>query len=96
MLRNHEPDCRDAWMNVKPERAALAAPGDLKRLPVGEVMDLWPATAGVFYRRRMACPGCVMARFMTVAEAASVYGIRADDLARDLAAAAWTAKRPGD
>lgn len=53
-------------------------------LTVAEVMDRWPASVGVFNRRRMACPGCVMAPFMTVAEAARSYGLPPAELAADL------------
>lgn len=54
---------------------------------VANVMRRWPPTAAVFLRRRMACPGCPMAPFMTVVEAAKSYGIDADDLVADLSAA---------
>lgn len=64
---------------------------DLMSMIVGEVMERWPPTVEVFHRRRMACPGCVMARFMTVAEAARSYDVPATDLAEDLAAAASAA-----
>ena len=51
---------------------------------VGELMDRFPATVRVFHRRRMACPGCAVARFMTVAETARCYGVAADVLAGEL------------
>ena len=51
---------------------------------VAEVMDRWPVSVGVFNRHRMACPGCVMAPFMTVAEAANAYGLPPAELAADL------------
>lgn len=44
-------------------------------LTVAEVLERWPATASVFVRRCMACIGCAMAPFDTLAEAAAVYGI---------------------
>jgi hybrid cluster-associated redox disulfide protein len=51
---------------------------------VAEVMERWPVSVGVFNRRRMACPGCVMAPFMTVAEAAISYGLSPEELEADL------------
>lgn len=57
-------------------------------LTVQAVLDAWPSTRHVFFARRMACVGCDMAPFMTIAEAAASYGIPADDLERDLRAAA--------
>ena len=56
----------------------------LDGMVVAEVMERWPASVGVFNRRRMACPGCVMAPFMTVAEAATSYGLSPAELAADL------------
>ena len=55
---------------------------------VGEIMRAFPATTAVFLRRRMHCPGCHMAAFMTVREAAASYGLAADDLLAELRAAA--------
>lgn len=60
---------------------------ELLSLTVDDVMARWPDTVPVFHRRRMACPGCVMAPFMTVAEAARSYGQPVDELAADLAQA---------
>ncbi|HMA14475.1 MAG: DUF1858 domain-containing protein [Bacteroidota bacterium] len=55
---------------------------------VGATMRAFPATTAVFLRRRMHCPGCHMAGFMTVREAAASYGLAADDLLAELRAAA--------
>lgn len=41
---------------------------------VAEVLRRHPATLPVFLQRRMHCPGCPMAPFMTLAEAAAKYG----------------------
>jgi len=49
----------------------LPAASDL----VEAVMARWPQTVPVFVRHRMACPGCLMAGFQTVAEAAALYGL---------------------
>lgn len=53
---------------------------------VADVMRRWPETIGVFVARQMACPGCPMAPFMTVAAAAQEYGLDVDALVAELAA----------
>jgi hybrid cluster-associated redox disulfide protein len=55
---------------------------------VSAVMATRPETVAVFVRHRMHCPGCVMARFMTLAEAAENHGVDADELVSELQAAA--------
>lgn len=59
-------------------------PDTLKTLIVADVMNSWPQTVPVFISHRMACPGCVMAPFMTVTEAALEYGLEPEALAADL------------
>lgn len=54
---------------------------------VGEILGAFPVTLSVFVKRRMHCPGCRMASFMTVAEAAANYGLDPQELAADLNAA---------
>jgi hybrid cluster-associated redox disulfide protein len=54
---------------------------------VGVLLEEHPETLSVFLRNRMHCPGCVMARFMTVAEAAANYRLDAGELVADLRAA---------
>jgi hybrid cluster-associated redox disulfide protein len=44
-------------------------------LTVAEVMDRWPQTIPVFFRYRMACVGCPIARFEILAEVAAIYGL---------------------
>lgn len=44
-------------------------------LTVAEVMDRWPQTIPVFSRYRMACVGCAVAAFETLAEVAAIYGL---------------------
>ena len=56
-------------------------------MPVADVMRRWPESVAVFLGRRMACPGCPMAPFMTLAEAARSYAIDTEDLIDDLRAA---------
>ncbi|HYG84922.1 MAG TPA: DUF1858 domain-containing protein [Azospirillum sp.] len=52
---------------------------------VEEVLALWPQTIPVFLKHRMACPGCAMAKFQTVTEAAQSYGVEPAELLADLA-----------
>jgi hybrid cluster-associated redox disulfide protein len=54
---------------------------------VAAVLRDQPATLSVFLRRGMHCPGCRMAPFMTLGEAAATYGLKADDLIAELRAA---------
>jgi hybrid cluster-associated redox disulfide protein len=49
-------------------------------LLVADVMQRWPSTVTVFMSHRMACPGCPMAPFVTIGEAAAAYGIAAETL----------------
>lgn len=53
-------------------------------MPVQDVMDTWPRTVPVFVRHHMACPGCALAQFMTVTEAALEYKLEPEALAVDL------------
>jgi hybrid cluster-associated redox disulfide protein len=55
---------------------------------VADVLAEWPATAAVFAGYRMACVGCAMAPYETVAEAAAKYRVPLARLANRLAAAA--------
>ena len=49
-----------------------------------DTLDRRPATVRVFVARRMACPGCSMAPFETVADAADAYHLGRDELLADL------------
>ena len=44
-------------------------------LTVAEVIDRWPETIPVFFRYRMACVGCLMAPFETLASVVLIYGL---------------------
>lgn len=55
---------------------------------VGDTLCAFPGVARVFFERHMHCPGCRMASFMTIGEAAATYGIAADDLPAELQRAA--------
>jgi hybrid cluster-associated redox disulfide protein len=63
------------------------------RLTLDELMRRWPGTISVFVRHRMACVGCMMAPFMTVADAAREYGLDAASLGRELTEAASSTGR---
>jgi hybrid cluster-associated redox disulfide protein len=54
---------------------------------VAEVLAAGPPALRVFLRRRMACPGCPMASYMTLWEAAAAYGIDVEEIAAELSAA---------
>lgn len=56
-------------------------------MTMAELMRERPAVVPVLLRRGLACPGCAMAPFMTVREAAEAYGLELDALLDDLAAA---------
>ncbi|MFC5353735.1 DUF1858 domain-containing protein [Azospirillum himalayense] len=55
---------------------ALPSSSDL----VEDVLERWPPTLSVFLKHRMACPGCPMARFQTIAEVADDYGLDTEAL----------------
>ena len=44
-------------------------------MTVAELLEEWPECAGVLNERRMACVGCELASFETLADAARVYGV---------------------
>ena len=58
------------------------APGDAgvmqtltPSLTIAALLARWPETARVLVARRMACVGCEMNGFETIADAAAVYGV---------------------
>jgi hybrid cluster-associated redox disulfide protein len=53
-------------------------------LAVAEVMDGWPETIPVFLRYRMACVGCPIAPFETLAEVAVIYRLDLDRFVSEL------------
>ena len=56
----------------------MAIANSLPALSVIETLQRFPQTARIFVRHRMACVGCDIAAFHTVAEAAAIYGVDAD------------------
>lgn len=63
------------------------ADSTLADLTMAELMSGRPAVVPVLLRHGLACPGCAMAPFMTVREAAEAYGLELDAFLDDLAAA---------
>lgn len=55
-------------------------------LTMAELMRGRPAVVPVLLRHGLACPGCVMAPFMTVREAAEAYGLELGALLDEIAA----------
>lgn len=51
---------------------------------IEDVLTQWPETAVTFQRFNMACVGCAVASFYTIAEAASVYGMSAQQFVAEL------------
>jgi len=51
---------------------------------VADVLATDSPALRVFLRRGMVCPGCPMARFMTLAEAAKAYGLDVADLVHEI------------
>jgi hybrid cluster-associated redox disulfide protein len=51
---------------------------------VEQTLDQFPLLVAVFVRRGMACVGCAMARFDTLAEAARTYDQEADAFLAEL------------
>jgi hybrid cluster-associated redox disulfide protein len=46
-----------------------------QRMLMADLMSAWPQVIPVLLARRMACVGCDMARFETLADAARIYGL---------------------
>ena len=64
-------------------------PADLHpEITMADLLAGWPAALPAVARRGMACIGCPMARFETLAEAAEAYGFDPGDLLREVASAA--------
>lgn len=55
-----------------------------ENLFVADVLDRWPQTIPVFIQHRMACVGCAMAPFETLAEATAIYGMSTDRFVNEL------------
>jgi hybrid cluster-associated redox disulfide protein len=58
-------------------------------------MQLWPETVQIFVRHHMACPGCPIAGFHTLAEIAAEYRMDIDTLIAELHACESQADHAG-
>lgn len=56
----------------------------LRNTRLADLFRQWPETAVIFQRRQMACPGCVVAPFYTVAEAARIYNLDEAEFLQEL------------
>ena len=52
---------------------------------IAETLSRWPQTIYTFQRRQMACPGCPLTRFETLAEAAKAYNLNLAEFLAELA-----------
>ena len=57
---------------------------NLSQKTVEEVLTNWPETAVVFKHHNMACIGCPVSHFYTIAEAAAVYQLSVDEFVSEL------------
>ncbi len=57
---------------------------ELEKLTLEELFQRWPETAVIFQRHQMACVGCAVAPFYTVADAAQVYRLDPDAFIAEL------------
>lgn len=53
-------------------------------LTVAEILARWPQTIPVFAHHRMACVGCAIAPFETLAEVAAIYRLNLDHFLKEL------------
>ena len=61
--------------STPPVHSDAAAEAALADLMVAEVLARWPGTLPVFLRYRLACVGCIIARFERLADVPRVYGL---------------------
>ena len=55
-----------------------------KDLIIGDVLDMYPNTADIFFSIGMHCLGCPASRGETIAEACMVHGADVDELVKRL------------
>ena len=55
------------------QETMMAAALPTQDMTVAEVLETWPETVQVFQAFKMACVGCVMAPFDTLADVARIY-----------------------
>lgn len=52
--------------------------------PISELLKRWPEVIPVFNRHKMACVGCTMSAYETVASAAEIYHLQVDQFLSEL------------
>jgi hybrid cluster-associated redox disulfide protein len=57
---------------------------NLAEMTIEALLRRWPETAVIFHDHHMACPGCAVAPFYTVVDAAEVYGLPAEQLLAEI------------
>ncbi len=53
-------------------------PAITANLTIAEILARWPQTVPVFLRHHLACVGCVMVPFETLADITSIYPLNLD------------------
>ncbi len=56
-------------------------------MPIGDVIQNYPAAVEVFFRHGLGCIGCAAARFENISQGAMAHGIDINSLMKDLNAA---------
>lgn len=85
---------RRSMMRRMTSKSAPGSESPVADLTVSDLIRRWPQTARVFLRHRMACVGCAVAPYMTVAEVATSYGLSAEAFVAELRASAAGAPEP--
>ncbi len=57
---------------------------NLAEMTIEELLRRWPETAVIFHNHHMACPGCAVASFYTLTDAANVYGLPPEELIAEI------------
>ena len=89
------PGCGRATRGVEGSETVERAPAIEAGSNVEKVIERYPATAQVFVDRRLACVGCDLARFETLADVCAIYRQSLDAMLRELRVVAALAP-PGD
>jgi hybrid cluster-associated redox disulfide protein len=63
-------------------------------LTMAELIAGWPGARPVLARHGMACVGCAMAKFETIAEATAAYGVDTGDFLREVARRPAVVRQP--
>jgi len=58
----------------------------LATMIIEDVLRQWPQTAVIFQQHNMACVGCAVANFYSIADAADVYGLPQEQFLAELMA----------